>query len=224
MLKVFFKDSFAALQIKHLFAFFFICVFLKGNYFRAQSSVCGHSNPHDITVAPESGFRCRAEVVNGDTIPVFDLNTVFVYTNFVFRTQRQYELWTRTKQNVKIVYPYAILAAAKLREYDKALEKMENKHMRKIFLKVCEKDLRHEFEDELKQLSVSQGKVLMKLIDRESGKTTYEIVEQLRGSFQAVFWNTLARLFGNNMKVEYDGAVEDIMIERAVKLVENGQI
>lgn len=197
---------------------FFICIIFNTVNYSAQT------NASDIAVAPESGYRCRAEVIDGDTIPVFDLNTIYIYANFVFSTPRQYELWTRTKQNVKIVYPYAILAAAKLREYDKALEKIEDKHMRKIFLKVCEKDLRHEFEDELKGLSITQGKVLMKLIDRESGKTTFEIVEKLRGTFQAVFWNTLARLFGNNMKVEYDGAVEDIMIERAVKLVENGQI
>jgi hypothetical protein len=217
MRRGFFKDIFIA-QIKDLPAFFIIFAVFKTVDF------CAQTNADDLSLVPESHFRCRAEIVEGDTVPVFDLNTVYVYTNFVFSTPRQYEQWTRTKQNVKIVYPYAILAAAKLREYDKALEKIKDKHMRKAFLKVCEKDLRKEFEDELKQLSVTQGKVLMKLIDRESGKTTYEIVEQLRGSFQAVFWNTLARLFGNNMKVEYDGAAEDIMIERAVKLVENGAI
>ena len=65
--------------------------------------------------------------------------------------------------------------------------------------------------------------ILMKLIDRESGKTTYEVVKQLRGSFQAAMWQTVARLFGHNMKTEYDANVEDIMIERAIKLVENGQ-
>ena len=177
----------------------------------------------DFTVPPKVGFRCRAEVLNGDTLPLIDLATVYVYTDYVFKNQRQYELWTRTKFNVKKVYPYAILAAAKLKEYDKALEKMPNENMKKAFLKVCEKDLRKEFEDELKELTVSQGKVLMKLIDRESGKTTYEVVKQLRGSFQACMWQTLARLFGHNMKTEYDANVEDIMIERAVKLVENGQ-
>ncbi len=200
-----------------LLAFSAIFILSSVNFFAQQ-------NQNEISAPPSTIIRCRAEVVNGDTIPVFYLNTVDVYTNFVFKTKYQYELWSRTKQNVKLVYPYAILAAAKLKEYDKALEKMEDAHMRKIFLKVCEKDLRKEFEDDLKGLSVTQGKVLMKLIDRESGKTTYEIVKTLRGSFQAAFWNTLARLFGNNMKVEYDGAVEDIMIERAVKLVESGAI
>jgi Domain of unknown function (DUF4294) len=181
------------------------------------------TNTQDFTVPPKVGFRCRAELVNGDTLPVVDLNTVYVYTEFVFKNQKQYELWTRTKHNVKKVYPYAILAAAKLKEYDKALAKMPDENMKKAFIKVCEKDLRKEFEDELKELSISQGKVLMKLIDRESGKTTYEVVKQLRGSFQAAMWQTVARLFGHNMKTEYDANVEDIMIERAIKLVENGQ-
>ena len=188
-----------------------------------SSSFLAQTNTQDFTVPPKVGYRCRAEIVNGDTIPSVTLNTIYVYTDFVFKNRHQYELWTRTKYNVKKVYPYAILAAAKLKEYDKALEKMQDEDLKKAFLKVCEKDLRQEFEDELKDLTVSQGKVLMKLIDRESGKTTYEVVKQLRGSFQAAMWQTLACLFGHNMKSEYDAKVEDIMIERAIKLVENGQ-
>ncbi|MBL7910232.1 MAG: DUF4294 domain-containing protein [Bacteroidia bacterium] len=194
-----------------------IIIGLNSVSFQAQT------NTQDFTVPPKVGFRCRAEIVNGDTLPLVLLNTVYIYTEYVFKTPRQYEQWTRTKHNVKKVYPYAILAAAKLKEYDKALEKMQDEDLKKAFLKVCEKDLRKEFEDELKDLTVTQGKVLMKLIDRESGKTTYEVVKQLRGSFQAAMWQTLARLFGNNMKTEYDAQVEDIMIERAIKLVENGQ-
>lgn len=180
-------------------------------------------NPNDITVPPQNGYRCRAEVVNHDTVPVVDLNTVYVSTTYVFKTPRQYEQWTRVKFNVKKVYPYAILAAAKLKEYDNALAGIHDAHMKKAFIRACEKDLRNEFEDELKELTVSQGKTLMKLIDRESGKTTYEIVKELRGGFQAAMWQTVARIFGHNMKVEYDAQSEDIMIERAVKLVEAGQ-
>lgn len=185
--------------------------------------VSSQTNVHDLTVAPERGIRCRAEIVNGDTIPVVDLYDVEVYTNFVFKTKRQYEKWTSTKKNVKVCYPYAILAAAKLKEYDKALQKISDEHMKKSFLKACEKDLRKEFEDELKQLDIDQGRVLMKLIDRESGKTTYQIVKELRGSFQAVMWQTLASLFGNSMKTEYDPKNDDYFIERAVKLLEAGQ-
>jgi Domain of unknown function (DUF4294) len=168
-------------------------------------------------------IRLRGEIINGDTVPVVDLNTVNVYTQFEFSTKKQKEQWTRTKYNVKKVYPYAIVASAKLKEYDLALSRMQDEHLRKAFIKVCEKDLREQFEDDLKNLTVSQGKVLMKLIVRETGKTTYEIVKEMRGGFQAAMWQSLASLFGNSMKVEYNPENEDLMIERAVKLVESGQ-
>lgn len=176
--------------------------------------------------APEATHpqvRLRGEIINGDTVPVVDLNTVNVYTQFEFKTKKQKEQWTRTKYNVKKVYPYAIVASAKLKEYDVALSRMQDEHLRKAFIKYCEKDLREQFEDDLKKLTVSQGRVLMKLIDRETGKTTYEIVKEMRGGFQAAMWQSLASLFGNSMKVEYDPEHEDLMIERAVKLVESGQ-
>lgn len=193
-------------------------LFISSFSFFAQSPAAA-----DIMTPPETGFRCRAQVVGKDTFPLIVFNEVEIVTNFVFTNNRQREQWTRTKFNVKKVYPYAILAAAKLKEYDKALEKIQDENLKKAFIKVCEKDLRSEFEDELKGLTVSQGKILMKLIDRETDKTTYEIVKQLRGSFQAAMWQTVARIFGHNMKVEYDSQVEDVMIERAVKLVEAGQ-
>jgi hypothetical protein len=210
------KAKFTATRFAKGFLFL-LCYFFFSFVIVAQQQLA-----NDILTPLEKGHRCRAEVINGDTVPVVNLNTVDVETFYVFKNQRHYEQWTRTKYNVKKVYPYAILAAAKLKEYDKALAAIENEKMKKAFLKACEKDLRKEFEDELKNLSVSQGKVLMKLIDRESGKTTYEIVKQLRGSFQAAMWNALATLFGNNMKCEYDASVEDAMIENAVKLVERG--
>lgn len=172
--------------------------------------------------APAIKYNSLATVQDGDTIPVVHLNTVNIISIYEFKTKRQREQWTRTKFNVKKVYPYAILAAAKLQEYDLALSKIEDEKMRKAFIKVCERDLRKEFEDEIKGLTVSQGKVLMKLIDRETGKTTYSVVQQLRGNFQAAMWQTIATIFGHNMKSEYDANVEDILIERAVKLVEAG--
>ena len=178
---------------------------------------------YNIFETPYQGQRARALLIDGDTIPVVNLETVPVVTHFEFRTAKQREMWTRTKYNVKKVYPYAIMAAAKLREYDLALANIEDERLRKSFIKKCEEDLRGQFEEELKALTVSQGKILMKLIDRESGRTTYDVVKQLRGAFQAAMWQTVARIFGHNMKTEYSTSVEDIMIERAVKLVEAGQ-
>lgn len=170
----------------------------------------------------QRGVRSYAIIENNDTVPVFYLNEVDITTNMIFKTKHQFEQWTKVKYNVKKVYPYAILASAKLKQYDLILSKMDNEDIRKAYLRVCEKDLRHEFEDELKSLSVSQGRVLMKLINRETGKTTYTIVKELRGSFQAGMWQAFAKLFGNDMKSKYDSQIEDVMIEKAIAMVERG--
>lgn len=176
----------------------------------------------DFTVPPKEGIRLRAQIIDGDTLPVVDLNTIYIYGDFIYRNGTHFEQWTRMKYNVKKVYPYAILASAKLKEFDKVLEKITDKRMKKVFVKSCERELRAEFEVELKSLTVSQGKLLMKLIDRETGKTTYEIVKQMHGSFQAAMFQAVAKVFGHNLKTEYDSANEDVMVERAIKVVEAG--
>lgn len=172
---------------------------------------------------PKPLYKVWAEVVNGDTIPSIRLPDVWIYAEYAYKSRKQYEAWTRTKYNVKKVYPYAILAAAKLKEYDRILQAMPDEKTKKAYLKVVDKELRAEFEEPLKELTVTQGRILLKLIDREAGKTSYEVVKEMRGGFQAFMWQSIARIFGNNMKSEYDPQGEDAMIERAIKLVEAGQ-
>lgn len=168
-------------------------------------------------------YKVWAEVVNGDTIPSIRFQDVWIYADYPYKNKRQYEAWSRTKYNVKKVYPYAILAAAKLKEYNRILEKMPNEATRKAYMKTVEKELKAEFEEPLKDLTMTQGRILLKLIDRETGNTSYELVKDLRGGFQAFMWQSVARIFGSNMKSEYDPNGEDIMIERAIKLIEAGQ-
>ena len=202
--------------IKLLFFFVFI-----------NLSSVSYSQEGDNVIVPNSQvkpvYRVWAEIINGDTVPSMRLPDVWIYADYSYKTRKQYEAWTRTKYNVKKVYPYAILAAAKLKEYDRILQKMPDEKTKKAYLKVIDKELRAEFEEPLKDLSVSQGRILLKLIDRESGKTSYEVVKEMRGNFQAFMWQSIARIFGNNMKSEYDPQGEDAMIERAIKLIEAGQ-
>jgi hypothetical protein len=175
------------------------------------------------TKVPE-GYKVTAIVVNNDTVPYIWMPWVIVSAKMPFAYRRRYAEWTRLKQNVKIVYPYAILAAAKLKEYDLALAKIPNEADRKAFLKKSEKELQKEFGPELKGLSINQGKILMKLIDRETGKTTYNIVKEMRGNFQAFMWQSLASLFGSSMKQEYNlNDPHDKEIELAVKQIEAGE-
>ena len=175
------------------------------------------------TISQKTQYKVVAIVVDGDTLPSFNLPECTVYGDYPTRNRKEYENWTRTKFNVKKVYPYAIIAAAKLKEYNIILEKLPSEKLKKAYLKVAEKELKAEFEDQLKELSMTQGRILLKLIDRETGNTSYQLVKDFRGGFQAFLWQGVARIFGNNMKSEYDPEGEDIMIERAIKLVESGQ-
>ncbi len=175
------------------------------------------------TDQPKIVYKVWAEVINGDTVPSIRLPDIWVYADYPYKNKKQYEAWNRTKYNVKKVYPYAILAAAKLKEYNRILEKMPNEATRKAYMKTVEKELKAEFEEPLKDLTMTQGRILLKLIDRETGNTSYELVKDLRGGFQAFMWQSVARIFGSNMKSEYDPKGDDIMVERAIKLVEAGQ-
>ncbi len=182
--------------------------------------------PDEQTVPETKGkiqYRVWGEIYNGDTIPSIRFQDVYVYADYIYKNKKQYEAWSRTKYNVKKVYPYAILAAAKLKEYNAIMDKMPNEETKKAYLKVIEKQLKDEFEEPLKDLTITQGRILLKLIDRETGNTSYDLVKGLRGNFQAFMWQSVARLFGSNMKSAYDAEGEDIMIERAIKLIEAGQ-
>ncbi|MBC7696354.1 MAG: DUF4294 domain-containing protein [Burkholderiales bacterium] len=192
------------------------CLFFSYSIF-SQTSV-----PTSIE-SSKTLYKVWAEVVNGDTVPSIRLQDVWVYAEYSYKNKKQYEAWSRTKYNVKKVYPYAILAAAKLKEYNLILENMPDEKTRKVYMKTVEKELKAEFEEPLKDLTITQGKILLKLIDRETGNSSYELVKDLRGGFQAFMWQSLARLFGSNMKSEYDPKGEDIMTERAIKLIEAGQ-
>jgi len=174
-------------------------------------------------VPQTKGIVVRAEVIKGDTVPVINLQPVYIVADYPYKNRKQYEEWTRLKYNVKKVYPYAIIAAARLKEYERILEKMPHDKSRKAYMKVAEKALKEEFEPQLKQLTVSQGRILIKLIDRETGHNSYELVKELRGNFSAFMWQGLARLFGENLKEEYDPKGEDAGIERAIGLIESGR-
>ena len=104
------------------------------------------------------------------------------------------------------------------REYERDLSRIDRRHDQELYVKLArEAELRAEFEAEVRELTISRGKVLIKLIDRETGQTSYDLVKQLRGGFQAFIWQGVARLFGNDLKDDYDPDVEDRTIEVIVQ-------
>jgi hypothetical protein len=163
------------------------------------------------------------KVVEGDTIPLMQLREVNVFSWKVLSRGEERRL-TRLMKNVKIVYPYARLAGLKLIEYEEVLVQAPDDKARRKIMKQVEDELEAEYGQELRNLTISQGKILLKLVDRETGESTYALVSELRGEFRAVFYQAFARIFGMNMKVKYDPEGEDREIEYIVKMIENGQL
>ncbi|HEY4800158.1 MAG TPA: DUF4294 domain-containing protein, partial [Bacteroidia bacterium] len=127
-------------------------------------------------------------------------------------------------RDVRKAYPYAILASVKLKEYDAALADL-SKRKQTLYLRKTEKELKDQFEEDLKNLTTDQGKILIRLINRETGKTTYKVIKDYRGTFSAVMWQSLGFLWGNNLKWKYDPTQgEDQLIEEIIQQIQNGEV
>ncbi|NPD44708.1 MULTISPECIES: DUF4294 domain-containing protein [unclassified Lentimicrobium] len=165
-----------------------------------------------------------AYIENGDTIYVEFLNEVEVKAPLVFDSKRNAKRYSRVVRYVKKVYPYAKVAGIKMREYEAILEKTDKKRDRKKIMRRAEQELKEEFENELKQLTYMQGEILLKLIDRETNTSGYELVKDMRGGFKATFYQSSARLFGFNLKDRYDPEGRDKELEYIVQLIEQGKL
>lgn len=161
---------------------------------------------------------------NGELVPYTYLQEVNVFSDFKFKNKKQEEFYWRTVRDVKKTLPYAKIAGRVMYETDQQLKTIPTDKERKAFLKTKEKELFAEFEGDLKKMTVSQGRMLLLLIDRECNKTSFEIIKMYRGGFSAVFWQGIAKLFGSNLKSEYDGSDKDRIIERVIALVESGEL
>jgi len=182
-------------------------------------SAQGILNPHS-----DEGYHCSAIVVDGDTIPVIYYDEVYIWGNKSFRNSAESRQWERLVRNVKKAYPYAKLAGIKFNEYNQKMVGITSEKVRKDMMKQAEAELEAQFGDELKDLTITQGKILLKLIDRQTSNCSYDIVKDFRGRFRAFFYQSFARIFGYNLKVKYDPLGADADIERIVLMIENGVI
>lgn len=191
----------------------FFCIFKKIN---AQGDTSSISKPQ--------GYLVYTKVINGDTLPMIYLREITIFPPRVFTSKREAARYTKLVRKIKKVLPYAKLAKLKIMLIEIEMKKIPTEEGRKEFLKIAEKKLRADFEDEIKNMTMSEGRILIKLIDRETGKTSYELIKQLKGSFNAFLYQQVARLFGENLKDEYDAKGEDKYIEEIVTKIENGEL
>lgn len=173
---------------------------------------------------PAPAHVVHAVVVDGDTIPMIYLGEAEVVGRWSPKDRREAERYTKLMRQVVKVYPYARITGQLLSEYEAGLAAIEAKADQELYVKIAEAELRAEFEAEVKDLTVGQGRVLVKLIDRQTGHTSYELVKKLRGSFVAFVWQGLARLFDQDLRSEYDPLGEDATIELIVQRIERGEL
>jgi hypothetical protein len=165
-------------------------------------------------------LKVYAFIVDGDTIPGGRMPDVYVTTVILEKWRNYWAEWSRLRNAVYVTYPYAIAAGRVMNEVNAMLVNVTDKRERKRIIKSREKDLKREFADKLTDLSVYQGKVLMKLIYRETGNNCYNLIHEYKGGFTAGFWQTIAVVFGSNLKQNYDPNEKDQALEVIVQDVE----
>ena len=158
----------------------------------------------------------------GDTLPLNYLSWITVETHrkLTAEQRKQKAEWTRLRNAVYVTYPYALAASRIMNEINSKLIGVKERKDRRAIIKTREKELRSEFADRLTNLSIYQGKVLMKLIYRQSGNNCYEIIKDYKGGFSAVFYQTIALIVGTNLKQNYEAQGKDNEVEQIVQEVE----
>ncbi len=164
----------------------------------------------------------RAKIIDGDTIPHVTLPEIRTYARRKWKNKQAQARYTRLVYNIQKVLPIARQAALRLEEIQANLAKIDGAKERKTYIEKMEKKLFAEFEQKLKKLTITQGKILIKLIDRETGDTSYELIRALKGRFSAFMWQGVARMFGSNLKSTYDALGDDKTIERIIQLIDDG--
>ena len=151
-------------------------------------------------------------IVNGDIFFITDVAEVKV---LAFKNKEEKKKYNILKRRVLKVYPYAISAKEKLMNIQIGLDSIRKRRHKKRYTKEVAKWVKEEYADRLKNLTMSEGKILVKLIHRETQTTSYKIVKSYRGRFNAFFWQTMAKFWDNNLKTEYDplNNREDMLIE-----------
>lgn len=162
---------------------------------------------------------------NGDTVPNILLPQFYVYPPLVFKSEKQEKFYWKTVRDVKKTLPYAKLISKMLVDIDRDMAALPNDKARKKYMEDKEDELLETYKPILKKFTLSQGKMLIRLVDRQCDKTSYQLIKQFRGGFRAVFWQGFAKMFGANLKTTYDPNNEDDrIVERVITLVEAGQL
>ena len=173
---------------------------------------------------PDRVYLLQQVKRDGVTMPEIQIKEVTV----VGKSTRSRKVWVRRYDrlvyNLKTVYPYALIVRERLGQVNEELARMKTDKERRKYIKQFEKDIFGEYEDDVRNMTITQGRLLLKLIDRETQNTSFELIRLYRGGLSAAFWQGIARIFGTNLKEEYDPYGADVVIELILQDIEAGRL
>ncbi len=161
---------------------------------------------------------------NGVMMPEILLGGVNIIARQGGARKSDYRRYDRLIYNIKKVYPYAKIVRVKLERVNGELQGITDEKDRKNYLKTVEKNVFAEYEDDMRQMTITQGRLLIKLIDRETQNTSFDLIREYRGKISASFWQGIARIFGTNLKAEYDPYGDDLLIELIINEIDAGRM
>lgn len=192
--------------------------------FLSSGSLVCHAQQQPRTDMSKSIYLTPMCVYNGDTIPYVKLPTVYIFKPLKFKNKREITKYYKLIRDVKKVLPISKEINRAIIETYEYLQTIPTEKERQKHLKAVEKGLKEQYTPRMKKLSFAQGKLLIKLVDRQTNSTSYELVKAFMGPFKAGFYQTFAALFGASLKKQYDPSGEDSLTERVILMVENGQL
>ena len=167
---------------------------------------------------------CMLRIDQGDTMYLAWLHELWVYPPIRFKNKRQEKFYWRTVRDVKKCLPYAKMITADMAYADTELAKLPDDKARRKWWRSYERYLFRKYEKDFRGMYASQGRMLMILLDRETDRTSYELIKQYKGKAAANWWQFIAKLFKNDLKEEYDATDKDRTTERIINLVEAGEL
>ncbi len=153
-------------------------------------------------------IRVAATNDNGYMIPWISLPEVIIYGKRTWKSPQDQAAYNRLRYNVLKVMPYALYAKQRYERLERDLALVADKKEQKRLVKECDEEIKKMFNQEIKELTITQGQILTKLIDRELNKSTYDIIKETKGKFAAFSYQLIARVVGHNLKSTYDAAID----------------
>jgi hypothetical protein len=173
---------------------------------------------------PDRYYLLQEVERNGVKMPEIEIKEVTINARPERKRRSEYRQYEKMVSNIKKVYPYALIVRSKLGEVNEELKNIPGDRDKKRYMKEVEKEVFDKYQKDIENMTISQGRLLIKLIDRETQNTSYALIRDYRGKFSAAFWQGIARIFGTNLKDEYDPYGEDALIEAIIKEIDAGRL